>query len=126
MIDTSTVFRIVFKRNCNEEVGVVAKITSGDYTRCIRRDGTHVGSSHSVPENANGYLCGHKFFSDLTIDESLAIAQTNVEADPEFPSPYDGKLYPKHRGYLLWPIMREKALYRSGAGNYLCFFSIQG
>lgn len=103
---------------------VVAKVTTGEYAKCIRRDGAHLGPSHSVPDFSNGYLCGESFFSDETIQKSLTLAQENAEGNPNYPSPYFGPLYPGYDRVLIWPILRGKILYKVGAGNYLSFLHI--
>ncbi|POS82467.1 hypothetical protein EPUL_005220, partial [Erysiphe pulchra] len=112
-----TTFRIVFTRNSNEVVDVVAKITTSDYTKCIKRDSSRQGPSNSVPESPNGYLCGHRFFSDESVQEYLALAQNKLGEMGKFPAPYVGLLYPKDSGLLIWPMLYKNNVHRSGNGN---------
>lgn len=98
---------------------MVSKITTGDFTKCVRRYRTATGLSYMVPENANGYLCGHDFFTDDIINQCLIYAHSSTDRNTDYPSPYIGGLYPEDGGYLMWPIMRRNALYVSGTGNYL-------
>lgn len=114
-----TVFYIVFTESSNEELDVIAKVTTSDYTKCIRRYRTSLGPLNLVPENTNGFLCAHKFFTDEIIHQSLALAQTKVEGNPKYPSSYPGNLYPQESGHLIWPIMKGESLYSSGNCNYL-------
>ncbi|POS82657.1 hypothetical protein EPUL_004039 [Erysiphe pulchra] len=109
-----TTFRVVFTRDSDEVVGVVSKITTNDYTKCIRRDNSYIGSSHLESEDFNGFLCGNRFFADEIIQQSLALAQTSVQGSSIYPYPYFGLLYPADEGFLMWPIMRGKKLYKSG------------
>ncbi|POS83788.1 hypothetical protein EPUL_005250, partial [Erysiphe pulchra] len=124
-IDPLTTFRVVFTRNSGEAVDVIAKITTDDYTRCIRRISSQIVPTYSEPENSNGYLCGHEFFTDEIIHQSIALAQVKYTSKTKYPSPSFGLLFPTDSGYLIWPITRGKKLYRSGTGNCLCSSSIQ-
>ncbi|POS83658.1 hypothetical protein EPUL_004335 [Erysiphe pulchra] len=110
-----TNFRVVFTRNSNKAVDVIAKITvEDDYTKCIQKVNSHTVPSSSEPEISNGYICGYEFFTDETINESLAIARTKFKASNLFPSPYFGDIYPKDSGYMMWPIISGNKLYTSG------------
>ncbi|POS82812.1 hypothetical protein EPUL_004402 [Erysiphe pulchra] len=109
-----TNFRVVLTRDSSEAVDMIAMTTTNDYTKCIRRHNSLMGPFHSESENSNGYLCGHRFFADETVQQSLALALTRVEDKTQFPSPYIGLIYPKNSGYLMWPILRGKMLYISG------------
>ncbi|POS83145.1 hypothetical protein EPUL_005412, partial [Erysiphe pulchra] len=109
-----TTFRVVFTRDSDEVVDVIDKITTDDYTRCIRRDSSHTKPSHSELDNSNGYLCGHEFFPDEVIEQSLALAKTKYNRKTKYPCPYIGPLYPADSGYLMWPIKRGNTLYLSG------------
>ncbi|POS83737.1 hypothetical protein EPUL_003166, partial [Erysiphe pulchra] len=112
--DPRTNFRVVLTRDSREAVDVIALTTTNDYTKCIRRHSSLEGQSHSEPEIPDGYICGHRFFADETIRQSLALALNRDKHKTEFPSPYVGLIYPKDSGYMMWPIMRGKMLYKSG------------
>ncbi|POS83029.1 hypothetical protein EPUL_003302 [Erysiphe pulchra] len=121
-------FRVIFTRGSKEAVGVIAKTTTNDYTKCIRRDSSHIGPSHSEQENTNGYLCGHEFFDDEIILQSLAIALNRDGERTKFPCPYTGKLFPKDGGFLMWPIIRGKKLFKTGTvhGTYFLILTKEG
>ncbi|POS82662.1 hypothetical protein EPUL_005255, partial [Erysiphe pulchra] len=110
-IDPVTTFRVVFTRESREVVGVIAKIATDDYVKCIRRGGSQIKPSQLQP---NGYLCGHKFFTDEILRQSLVLAQSSVPEKSIYPCPYFGHLYPENSGYLMWPIIRGNKLFISG------------
>ncbi|POS82888.1 hypothetical protein EPUL_004393, partial [Erysiphe pulchra] len=100
---------------CYKVVDVVAIITIDEnYTKCIRKDSTHTVPSSSEPEIPNGYICGYEFFTDETINQSLALAQTRNEEKTKYPSPYVGLIYSEDKKYLVWPIKNGNELYISG------------
>ncbi|POS83269.1 hypothetical protein EPUL_004641, partial [Erysiphe pulchra] len=113
-IDPVTTFRVVFTRNSREAVGVIGKITTDDYVKCIRKDSSQIEPLHSEPVIPNGYLCGHKFFTDEILQKSLALAQSSKPEKSIYPCPYFGHLYQADSGYLMWPISRGNKLYISG------------
>ncbi|POS81866.1 hypothetical protein EPUL_006438, partial [Erysiphe pulchra] len=88
--------------------------TNNDYTKCIRKDDSLMGSSHSEPENSNGYQCGNKFFADKIIRQSLAHAKKSVQTNSIGLYPYVGLIYPQNSGHLMYPIEGEKIGYLSG------------
>ncbi|POS83239.1 hypothetical protein EPUL_005081, partial [Erysiphe pulchra] len=110
----ATTYRVVFTTDSKEPVDVIAKITTGDYTKCIRRDSSHIEPSHLEPVIPNGYVCGHEFFTDEILRQSLAIAQSKIGESTRYPCPYVGNLFPADGGYQMWPILRGKNLYKSG------------
>ncbi|POS83238.1 hypothetical protein EPUL_004198, partial [Erysiphe pulchra] len=112
--DQFTTFRVVFTRGSNEAIDVVAKTTTDDYVKCIRRGSSHIEPSHLEPLVPNGYLCGHKFFTDEIIHQSHTLAQAKVQEKTKYPSPYVGSLFPENSGYLIWPIVRGDKLFKYG------------
>ncbi|POS82557.1 hypothetical protein EPUL_005323, partial [Erysiphe pulchra] len=119
-----TTFRVVFTRGSDEAVDVIDKITTDDYTRCIRRDSSHIEPSHSELEKSNGYLCGHEFFTDEILRQSLALAQISDQENFIYPCPYFGLLYRADSGHLLWPIKSGNELYRFGKARVEPYYLI--
>ncbi|POS85426.1 hypothetical protein EPUL_001982, partial [Erysiphe pulchra] len=123
-IDTETTYRVVFTTDSREPVDVIAKILTGDYTKCIRRDSSHIEPSHLEPVIPNGFVCGHEFFTDEILRQSLAIAQSKIGESTRYPFPYVGNLFPADSGYQMWPILRGKNLYKSGTVNIRPYYLI--
>ncbi|POS82546.1 hypothetical protein EPUL_005295 [Erysiphe pulchra] len=113
-IDATTTFRLVFTRESDGPVDVFAKTLNDDYTKCIWRESSHIEPSHTELEITNGFLCGNEFFTNEIIQQSLALAQTSVRENSIYPCLYYGNIYPADGGFLMWPITREKKLYKSG------------
>ncbi|POS83161.1 hypothetical protein EPUL_005012 [Erysiphe pulchra] len=119
-----TTFRVVFTRDSDKVVDVIAKVTTDDYVKCIRRGSSHIEPSHSEPVIPNGYLCGHKFFTDEILRQSHTIALNSVHGKTKRPFPYIGQLYPKDSGHLMWPITRTNKIQESGKVHITTYYLI--
>ncbi|POS83081.1 hypothetical protein EPUL_003737 [Erysiphe pulchra] len=123
-IAVETSHRIVYTRNGKQVIDVISRISTNDFTKCIRKGGLQSELSISMSQPADGFQCGHRFFRDEEIRRSLRFALENIGAHKEYPAPYTGSLFPEDRGYLLWPILSRGKLFTSGLGQVEPYFLV--
>ncbi|POS82233.1 hypothetical protein EPUL_005825, partial [Erysiphe pulchra] len=118
----------VLTKDSSEAVDVVAMTTNNDYTKCIRKDDSLMGPSHSEPENSNGYQCGNRFLADEIIRQNLAHAKESVQTNSIGFYPSVGLIHPQNSEHLMYPIEGEKTWYLSGMvyGPYFLILTKEG
>ncbi|POS82443.1 hypothetical protein EPUL_005311, partial [Erysiphe pulchra] len=120
-------FFVVFKKN-GHLMGVISKLVNNDYTKCIKKNFSPTKPLASVSDGTNAYQCGHEILSDQKIQQATTLAKSNIELKNIYPMPYVGSLYPKTSGYMIWPVLYRRRLYKSGrdAGPFFIVLNKEG
>ncbi|KHJ36065.1 putative ribonuclease f1 [Erysiphe necator] len=104
-------FYVVFTNDREEVVDVIARIANNQHAICFRRDSSRM-ESPSISETANGYQCGHKFFNDALLQQSLGEARSKMGQNLKFLPLYFGHLFPVNSKHLILPIKQYNNQYK--------------